>query len=226
MDDLDILIEKATILNDDDIFSKLIVPEVERSPITSNVENKELNSEDSPYSLSLRRKEFVDDKDRDRFIGSVERMVRNSPEYKLWTEYLRETLGEYVCALTGEVHAHTSVDIHHHPITLYHIVKGMILKYQNSEKEFCSYDISKDVIELHYQNRVGYLPLVHSLHDKFHNGFLQLPMELIHGDWKYLLKNLMYDDDDLETIQSRTVINKKNCGYTSYNWVDNKEDNK
>ena len=222
-EDLDILICDEP---DYDIFSKLEVSIPDKSPISYDIIAKELSSEESPYTLSLRRSEFNDEKDRDRFINSVEKIIRTSPEYRLWTEYLRESLGQYTCALTGEVHSQTNVDIHHHPVTLYLIVKAVITKYLDAGKDFCSYDIATDTIELHYENKIGYVPIVKSLHDKFHRGFLQIPMEFVHGEWKYIVYQFNYEDDDLEIIESRLSVNKKNCGYGHYKWMKKDSEDK
>jgi len=56
--------------------------------IKSNEANLELYSEEYPFRLPLRIKNFHDDSDYKKFIRSVERMVRNSPEYKEWRNYI------------------------------------------------------------------------------------------------------------------------------------------
>lgn len=155
-----------------------------------------------------------------KFIKKIERIVRSSPEYREWTGYVKDCLGHYVCELTGEISSQVTVEIHHHPISMFVITKGILTEYINSNKEFCSFDIAQDVITLHYENRIGYIPLVRTLHEKFHNGFVQIPMELIKGDWMYLLDHYEYSDSDLETIDSRTAINFTNCGWADgqYSW--------
>ena len=196
-----------------DIEGDSIIP---GNVIISTVDKNQLHSDSSPFTLTLRINEFVDEREFKKYIKCVESQVRNSVEYRMWTSYIRETLGQYTCALTGEIHSQTSVDIHHHPVALYSIVKAIINKYLGSGKDFCSFDISTDVIELHYQNRVGYIPIVSSLHEKFHNGFLQIPMELIYGDWKYITYQYEHSDDEIETIVSRIGVNKKNCDYKDW----------
>lgn len=192
----------------EDVFDPLPI-----SAIISDVEKKELSSEKSPYTLLLRREDFSDEKELIKFIKSIESQIRFSPEYRIWTSYIRECLGFYMCSITGEVHAQTRVDLHHHPVSLFAIVKTVIFKYINSSKEFCSFDIAEDVIELHYENRIGYLPLVRSLHEKYHSGFLSIPIELVHGDYHYLIREFDFDEDDEQSIQSKLAINKSNCSW-------------
>ena len=65
--------------------------DVELPPLESNQENV-FKIENSPFELSLRITQFNDDKDEIKFIKSVEKMVRFSPEYRLWVEYIIDTL--------------------------------------------------------------------------------------------------------------------------------------
>ena len=196
--------------------------------VTANSEqfrtqDQELSSPNIPYTLSLRRKDFDTDRELNMFVKSCERLIRMSPEYRIWTDYIREVLGYQVCEITGELHAHTSVDIHHHPFTLWAIVKSTILKKSSSNEEFCSYDISEEVIQLHYDLKVPFCLLISSLHDKFHNGFLQIPMEIVHGDIQHLLQNNLgfLEDSEVESITSRLGITRANCGWTNgYRWIE------
>jgi hypothetical protein len=190
-------------------------------PLTSNVEGRELVSNTTPYTLSLRRDDIEDEKELKRFVKSVEGLVRKSPEYRVWTDYVREVLGHLNCKLTKETHGQTTVDIHHHPISLFVITKGVISRYIASSKDFCSFDICTKIIELHYELRIGFMPIISSLHEKFHRGFLALPIELASGDYKHFIDNYgsFIEDEDLEVIQARTAITFETCGYGSdYFW--------
>lgn len=183
--------------------------------IISDVDDRTLSSEKYAYSLKLRLDDIEDEKKLHKFIRSCESLIRHSPEYKLWTSYIREVLGESSCTVTGELHQQTHVDIHHHPFSLYAITKAIINKLIINKDGFCSFDIATKVIELHYENRVGYIPLVSSIHEKYHNGFIQLPMELVKGDWRFMYDNYIQylDDEDVGTINSRLSISKNNCGW-------------
>lgn len=207
-EDLEKLAEKLDLFQDD-------------TAIQTDVENHTLSSEDSPYTLELKRTDFDEEKELEKFVKACERLVRSSPEYRIWTNYVRDTLGYYRCEITGEQHSQTSVDIHHHPYSLFAIVKGVVMKYMASETSFCSYNICEEVIKLHYELRAPFCLIVSSLHEKFHNGFLLLPMDIVHGDKKYFLKHYFpfLDDDEQQTITTRLAINRSNCGWEEYNWV-------
>jgi hypothetical protein len=189
--------------------------------IKANVECKELTADDSPYSLSLRKSEFEEDKELDKFVKACERLVRSCPEYKIWCQYIRDILGFHVCEISGELHSQTTVEIHHHPINLYHMTKGVICQLIASGKSFCSFDVCVEVIEMHYQMRAPFCMILGSLHEKFHRGFLQLPMELVHGDYKYFLDHYLHllEDEDAESITSRLGVNRTNCGWDGNYWL-------
>lgn len=175
-------------------------------------EKLELHTEDY-YSLSLRRKEFTDIKEQKRFVKNVEAIVRKSTEYREWVDYVKQVLGYFSCEVTGELGSQVTVEIHHHPISLFDITNAVVYKYILEEKEFCTFDIAQEVIQLHFCGHIGFVPLVKTMHEKVHNGYLSLPMEIIHGKWTYMLENYPFDDEALESIHLKTAINRENCGW-------------
>lgn len=155
---------------------------------------------ESQFNLPLRIKTFPGAKEFETFVKSTERMVRNSLEYRLWTGYITDHMGNTHCALTKESMNECPIEIHHHPVTLYTIVKGVVNKYLSSEKEFSSFDVATSVIELHFQNKVGYVALISSLHSKYHSGFLNIPIEFVNGDYKHILQGYALEEDEYDRI--------------------------
>jgi len=166
------------------------------SKVFSDEDDNTLRSDNSPFSLSLRISSFPSEKELDIFIKNVERMTRFSNEYKQWVSYIIDTLGHDTCALTEETITECKIEIHHHPITLYSLCKAVVFKYLQDSVKFCSFDVATNVIELHFKNKVGYVPLLSNLHEKYHKGFLNLPIELIHGDFMHIIKSYPMDDVD------------------------------
>lgn len=181
-----------------------------------------INSEAIGYPLYMKISNIEDEKELRNFIKKCEGMLRKSPEYSVWTDYVRESMGYYKCELTSELHNQTKCDIHHHPMCLFTIFKGVIFKQISEKKEFCSFDICYEVLKLHYELKIGFISLVSSLHEKFHNGYLFLPMELIKGDYKYFIDNYskFLDDEDTDIIKGRMNINFDNCDFIK--WERNK----
>jgi hypothetical protein len=154
----------------------------------------------SDFNLPLRIKTFADTKLFETFVKNTERLVRSSIEYKLWVQYITEHLGHTHCALSKESMNECPVEVHHHPVTLYTIVKGVINKLLSIEQEFSTFDVATKVIELHFQNKVGYVVLISSLHSKYHSGFLNIPIELVNGNYKHVLQNYVIDEEEYDRI--------------------------
>ncbi len=162
---------------------------------------------DTEFNLPLRIKTFNNEKDFRSFIKNVEKLIRASNEYKLWTKYITEYLGETECAFTNEKITECPLAIHHHPITLYVIVEAVVTEIMAKGLEFSTFDVATKVIELHFQNKVGYVVLLSDLHSKYHSGFLNIPIELIHGEYKHILLNYPISDEEHDRICKLCTVN-------------------
>jgi len=165
----------------------------------SNVDNV-FSLPDSGFDLPLRINSFASMKEYDAFIKNVERVVRYSQEYKLWIKYISEHLGHSQCALTNENITECSLEVHHHPITLYTIVKAIMNDIMSKSESFSTFDVALKVIELHFQNKIGYVVLLSDLHKKYHSGFLNLPIEMVNGNYKHIIQTYSIDENEYDKI--------------------------
>lgn len=183
--------------------------------INANESINEISADGCPFSLSLRIASFENSADMNKFIKAVEKMVRGSNEYRMWKTYIIDILGCVQCAITGELLNEVGLEVHHHIPSLYDVVKAVTIKYLEDETEFCTFDIATRVIELHFQNKIGFVMLVKTLHEKFHNGFLSIPRRFIRGNYMAFVNEYSryLDDEDLEKINERLSINDTNCSW-------------
>ena len=183
--------------------------------IKSNVENLELYSDKHPFRLSLRISSFESEADFNKFIKNVETTVRRSIEYKMWKQYIIEVLGITTCMITQEKMDECTIEVHHHIPSLYLAVKALTNKKISNNEEFSTFDIALEVIELHFANKIGYVTLLKSMHEKFHNGFLTIPKEFVKGDFDHFVSEYsqFLDETDLETIDMRLAANESNCSW-------------
>ncbi len=163
-------------------------------------DNNVFRLSDSSFDLPLRISTFASAKDYENFVRNVERVVRYSQEYKLWVKYITEHLGHTTCALTNETMNECSLEIHHHPINLYTVVKSVVNDMMSNNIEFSTFDVALKIIELHFQNKIGYIVLLSDLHKKYHNGFLNLPIEMVNGNYKYILENYNIEENEYDKI--------------------------
>jgi len=179
--------------------------------LRSNMETFELSSDISPFSLSLRISKFEDEKAYIQFVKNCEKLSRQSLEYNFWRKYIKDILGETVCHLTFENSVETDIHIHHHIPDIFTIIKAIVNKKLNNEQSFCTFDICTEAIELHFKNGIGFVPLIESLHTKFHNGFLKIPIEIVSGNYSYFLENYsqFLDEEDIAILDERLAVKQK-----------------
>jgi len=188
--------------------------------VKSNVESLELYSDNYPFSLSLRVKNFETESDYKKFIKGCERLVRSCVEYKLWKQYIIDVLQINECMITKERIDDVTIEVHHHLPSMYILVCGLVNKCIEDNEEFCSFDIAQKSIELHFQNKIGYVTLLKSMHEKFHNGKLGIPIGFVKGDYRYFINNFSkyLDIADMENIEERIVTTETECNWSRDNY--------
>jgi predicted nucleic-acid-binding Zn-ribbon protein len=105
----------------------------------------------------------------DRLIKKLERIIRISPEYKIWADICRA--GKYKCPKCGINSELMPLEVHHTPKTLYDIVEEVLNKHMENDDilELYPSDIVKEVLLLHLENKVSYEVLCKSCHEIEHN---------------------------------------------------------
>ena len=190
----------------------------EEVEVKSNVESLELYSDNYPFSLSLRISNFENESDYKKYVRNCESGVRHCLEYKLWKRYIIDVLQINECMITHEKISDLSIEVHHHVPSLFVLVSALINKHIENNEEFCTFDICQEAIDLHFQNKIGYVTLIKSMHEKFHNGKLGIPIAFVKGDFRWFIQNFRkyIDEVDLETIDDRLACSETNC-----NWARN-----
>ena len=189
--------------------------------IQSNVKNLELYSDNYPFRLSLRIRNFESESEYKKFIKNTEMTIRKSMEYKLWRNYIVDVLQIQTCMITNEKMDETSIDVHHHLPNLYVLISAIVNKKIELEEDFCTFDIAREGIELHFANKIGYLTLLRSIHEKFHNGYLSIPINLVKGNYNSFIQEYSryIDEEDLDIINQRLSINESNCSWSRNNYL-------
>ena len=185
----------------------------------------QLYSDSSPFRLPLRISNFTSEADMQKFIKSCEGIVRKSLEYKLWKSYIIDVLGDNYCMITTESMVQCSIEVHHHVPSLYQLVKSIVNKKLFEGESFSTFDISLESIEVHFKNWVGYVCLVSTMHEKFHNGFLLIPRNLIKGNYQAFINEYSryMDEDDLTKVNDLLSVENGNTIWTreSYPGITN-----
>jgi len=135
--------------------------------------------------------DFLTEKEEKKFIKEVEKIIRKSPEYDRWIRFVHGSLGSgFVCYLTGHISDECNIELHHYPITLFNYVQIAMYNLDN----YTSFDLAKQVMYWHFENKIGFIPLSKSVHEMFHNNYLKIPIDIVEGDWESLLNEVDIPD--------------------------------
>ena len=86
------------------------------------------------------------------------------------------------------------IEIHHEPFTLYDYVQVVVDKFQSEGIPLNDLMISDEVMELHYNNKVGLIPLSKTIHKMAHNSTkLVIPLNMVYGDYASFLSSPEYE---------------------------------
>lgn len=190
--------------------------------IKSNTETLEIYSDRHPFTLTLRISNFENEAEYKKFIKNCEMMIRRCLEYKEWRNYIVDVLQINECMITHERMDEVTIEVHHHLPSLYTLVTALVNKHIENNQDFCTFDICQEAIQLHFQNRVGYVTLLKSMHEKFHNGKLEIPISFVKGDYNHFMRSYSkyLDEADLETIQNRLVVTEHNVSWSRGNYQE------
>ena len=158
-------------------------------------------------------------KDRDKFVKRIERIVRGSMEYKDYIKFLKEHIGLDSCIFFQKVtngnknkQKRISIEIHYERFTLYDIVNVVEQKYIDEGLPLNDLLIADEVMELHYANKVGLVPLSKTAHQVVHNSVkLIVPLNMCYGTYSEFLEEYEpYIDDSLyEKLERKMDMTSK-----------------
>lgn len=146
---------------------------------------------------------LTNDKEKHKYIQRVEKVVRSSLEYRDYINFLKEHVGLDSCIffqnVGGDKKNRISIEMHHEPFTLYDIVATVLTKYQEEGLPINDLNIADEVMELHYSNKVGLVPLSKTGHQIIHNSTkLMVPLTMVYGQYSQFLDEYEpYIDDSL-----------------------------
>lgn len=149
-----------------------------------------IKSSNSPFAESFYFEDYYDEKAVKRFIKIVEKLIRTSREYNTYIELVRTNIG--VLNHDNLLHNITTADVdlefHHYPFSLYDITEIVMTQHIIKKEKFTSFSIAKEVMKLHYQHKIGLVPVTKTTHELIHSGNLFISSKQIFGDYKSFMK--------------------------------------
>ena len=162
--------------------------------------------EEMEYSVILNT-----DKDKVKFIKRCEKVIRSSMEYRDYITYLKENVDMANCAFFNMISSkdskRTKIEIHHEPFTLYDYVEVVVDRFIGEGLPLNDLMIADEVMELHYNNLVGLIPLSKTIHEVVHNSTkIFIPLNMVYGDYSSFLdsdKYAPYLDELYDKLESK-----------------------
>lgn len=148
--------------------------------------NLSIKSDGNIFSEQYYYSDFFDEKGTRKFIKNIESLVRSSREYKNYIEQLRTNFSHLnQDAVMGNISTlDTDLEFHHYPFTLYDICEIVVMKGATDQKYESSFSAAKKIMDLHYKNIIGLVPLTKTNHELAHDGKIFLSTKQIFGNWE------------------------------------------
>ena len=130
---------------------------------------------------------------RYKFITMVKKQVRNTMEYRELIEFLKKHKGmnkSYVlpAASMGNGKKY-SIELHHEPFSMFEILDIIITKREAMGESLEPFKIMEECLELHYDGKVGLIPLDITSHELCEKGLIFIPLQDI-----YQRYDVFYDE--------------------------------
>jgi hypothetical protein len=124
--------------------------------------------------------------DRTAIVKCSERMVRQSDEYKRWIAVLHAEVGLSRCMVLNEIQSTpgVSIEIHHFPLSLFDLCWAVSGRQKQENSRYSSASVADEVLGIHFEWKVGAIPLCATVHQLHHSGVLPLSLEMVWGYWE------------------------------------------
>lgn len=157
---------------------------------------------------------IMSEKDKLKFIFTLERIVRSSMEYKQYIEFLRKEIDMVQCSFFKNIDnkegKRVTIEIHHEPFTLFDITQAVVEKWMAEGTPINPLMMSDEIMRIHYQNKVGLIPVSITVHELIHVGKLFVPLQNVYGNFIAFLEE--YDqyipNDVKEKLQLKLQMSK------------------
>lgn len=132
---------------------------------------------------------LYEEKKRQKFINYIKKMVRRSYEYKTYIGFLKNELNLTKCTFLPMIDTKelkkVGIEFHHYPYTIHDII-SIVLDERilvKGEKTISPFDIADEVMQLHYQNYIGLVPLTLTVHELVHSGKIFVNLKYVFGNY-------------------------------------------
>lgn len=163
--------------------------------------------------------DFKNNKERYKYCNMVKMLVRKVPEYREYTTFLKKHLGMYGCDVfrnldnSPESHKKYTIELHHTPFTLMEIVNVVVQKRLSYGESLNPNLVAEEVLELHYDGKVGLINLSKTAHELAENGRIFIPLQRIYhqGYIDFVNEYEEFMDDNLKAKIEMIIKMSQHC---------------
>lgn len=169
----------------------------------------------SPNGSMYNYEILTDNKEKDKFVKSIEKIIRQSYEYKNFIGILKNVYGYTNSTFFKRIDikdTKTPIEFHHYPFTLYDLVSIEVdFEIDKGETEIDPIKIAERVMKYHYQLMVGLVPLSETEHELVHDGKKFVNIDEVKGDFEAYLEKFDHKipDEFKEKIQNLKYLSKQ-----------------
>lgn len=167
------------------------------------------------------RPKYDTPRDREKYIKTVEQIIRRSLPYKEYTKFLRENMDMNRCLILKNIRntvgKHYQIEIHHEPFTLFDIVETVINKRLELEMPIGTLQVADEVMGLHYEGKVGLVPLTVTMHELVHSGRIFIPLQYIYQDYAGFYKEYeaYFNQVTIDKLEAKVNLSMHSNGIVS-----------
>lgn len=125
-------------------------------------------------------------KERYKYCTMIKSLVRKAPEYNEYVRFCKKHLGMYGCDVyrnlknDPELHKKYTIELHHTPFTLMEIINVVISKRDAYGESLNPMLVAEEVLNLHYDGKVGLVNLSKTAHELAEKGRIFIPLQRIY----------------------------------------------
>lgn len=148
---------------------------------------------------------FKTNKERYKYCTMVKTMIRRTPEYKQLVKFLKKHRGMDCCDVFRKLsndpdeRKYYRIELHHHPFTLMEIINVVVSKRQALGETLNPFFVTEEILELHYDGKVGLMNLSVTAHELAECGRIFIPLHRIRNQdyLKFVEEYESYMDSNL-----------------------------
>ena len=145
---------------------------------------------------------FKNNKERYKYCTMIKMMVRSSLEYREYIKFLKKYMHMDKCVVFENLQTenkHYRIELHHDPFTLMEIINVVVSKRQALGESLNPYLVTEEVLELHYDDKVGLINLSITAHELAEKGRIFIPLQRIYQRYDLFVEEYEeYMDDTLK----------------------------